>query len=151
MLFCLVCGSRTYTRDWLLTYQNQCLEVPAGLDDSDVQRGDGGGAPGGGRPGMGGAFDMRGPRGSGGHGPPAMGPPGIGLGPGGAPGLDSKRWDRGTMRGPDGVGPPPGPPGETPPCHVSLHACNGIISFRFGKFMQSLGSNSFFFYHLLGL
>ena len=57
---------------------------------------------------------MRGPRGSGGHGPPAMGPPGIGLGPGGAPGLDSKRWDRGTMRGPDGMGPPPGPPGEIP-------------------------------------
>ncbi|CAL8464440.1 g3975 [Coccomyxa elongata] len=102
---------KTYTRDWLLTYQNQCVEVPAGLDDSDVQRGDGGGAPGGGRPNMGGAFDMRGPRGSGGHGPPAMGPPGIGLGPGGAPGLDSKRWDRGTMRGPDGMGPPPGPPG----------------------------------------
>jgi hypothetical protein len=101
-------GCRRYTRDWLLTYQNQCSDIPAGLDDSDVQRPDGGG---GGRLGPGGGFDRGGPRGSGGHAPPALGPPGIGMGPGGAMGLDSKRWDRGTMRPPDGMGPPPGPPG----------------------------------------
>ncbi len=42
--FYLLCGrtKHTYTRDWLLTYQNQCVDVPAGLDDSDVQRGDDG-------------------------------------------------------------------------------------------------------------
>lgn len=102
------------------------MAIPAGLEDSDVMRGDGngGGPPSGGRAGPGGGFDSRGPRGSGGHMPPAMGPPGIGLGAGGAAGLDSKRWDRGTMRGPEGMGPPPGPPGQS---HVPLFASRFML------------------------
>jgi hypothetical protein len=101
-------GCRAYSRDWLLTFRDQCTALPVGLEGgSDVMREGGQGPPGNIGRGPGGAFDQR-PRG----GPPPQGPPGIGMGT--PSGLDDKHWKRGTMRGPEGM-PPIGPPGVLHP------------------------------------
>lgn len=128
---------RTYSRDWLMTFRDQCTSVPVGLEaGSDVMRESGQGPPSSvGRGGPSGGFDQR-PRG----GPPPQGPPGISMGG------DDKQWKRGSMRGPDGM-PPLGPPGtQLCPLHmpIPLHsqAFQVLHSYAVGFIVQRLGSRS---------